>query len=152
MSRVGQLPIEVPSGVDVTIEGREVTVKGKLGELSLTLVKDVEVAREDDKLIVSPRNDPKRARPPSGTPRRPPHNTLPSPTARLPRHPPSHAVPSPLVPIRPLPYRPHSSLALSCQSVPCPIVPIRPLPYRPNPSLPYCPNPSPRHSPHGEPP
>jgi large subunit ribosomal protein L6 len=76
MSRVGQLPIEVPSGVDVTIEGREVTVKGKLGELSLTLVKDVEVAREDDKLIVSPRNDSKRARAMWGTSRSLLHNIV----------------------------------------------------------------------------
>ncbi len=76
MSRVGQLPIEVPSGVDVTIEGRDVTVKGKLGELSLTLVEDVEIAREDDKLIVSPRNDTKRARAMWGTSRSLLHNIV----------------------------------------------------------------------------
>ncbi len=76
MSRVGQLPIEVPSGVEVTIEGREVTVKGRLGELSLTLVKDVELARVDDKLIVSPRNDTKRARAMWGTSRSLLHNIV----------------------------------------------------------------------------
>ncbi len=76
MSRVGQLPIEVPSGVDVTIEGRDVTVKGKLGELSLTLVADVEVAREDGKLIVSARNDSKRARAMWGTSRSLLHNIV----------------------------------------------------------------------------
>ncbi len=69
MSRVGQMPIEVPSGVDVKIDGRRVTAKGKLGELSLTLVDDVDLAREDDKLIVSPRNESKRARAMWGTTR-----------------------------------------------------------------------------------
>ncbi len=69
MSRVGQMPVEVPTGVDVTIEGRHVTAKGKLGELSLTLVDEVDLAREDDKLIVSPRNDSKRARAMWGTSR-----------------------------------------------------------------------------------
>ena len=69
MSRVGQMPIEVPSGVDVKIDGRRVTAKGKLGELSLMLVDDVDLAREDDKLIVSPRNESKRARAMWGTTR-----------------------------------------------------------------------------------
>ena len=69
MSRVGQTPVEVPSGVDVTIDGRRVTAKGKLGELSLMLVDEVELAREDDKLIVSPRNESKRARAMWGTTR-----------------------------------------------------------------------------------
>ncbi len=69
MSRVGQLPVEVPTGVDVTIDGRHVTAKGKLGELSLTLVDEVELARDDNKLIVSPRNESKRARAMWGTSR-----------------------------------------------------------------------------------
>ena len=69
MSRVGQLPVEVPAGVDVKIEDRRVTAKGKLGELSLTLVDEVDLTREDDKLIVSPRNDSKRARAMWGTSR-----------------------------------------------------------------------------------
>ena len=69
MSRVGQTPIEVPSGVDVTIDGRRVTAKGKLGELSLVLVDEVDLAHQDDKLIVSPRNESKRARAMWGTTR-----------------------------------------------------------------------------------
>ncbi len=69
MSRVGQLPVEVPTGVDVKIDGRHVTAKGKLGELSLTLVDEVDLAREGDKLIVSPRNESKRARAMWGTSR-----------------------------------------------------------------------------------
>ena len=69
MSRVGQMPVEVPSGVEVNIDGRNVTAKGKLGELSLTLVDEVDLTREDDKLIVSPRNESKRARAMWGTSR-----------------------------------------------------------------------------------
>ncbi len=69
MSRVGQMPVEVPSGVEVSIDGRNVTAKGKLGELSLTLVDEVDLTREDDKLIVSPRNESKRARAMWGTSR-----------------------------------------------------------------------------------
>ena len=56
MSRVGQNPVMVPSGVDVQIAGQVLTVKGKMGELSAKLANEVEVTREDDKLIVRPRN------------------------------------------------------------------------------------------------
>lgn len=69
MSRVGQLPVEIPSGVDVQIAGREVTAKGQHGQLSLTLTDDVELIREDDNLIVKPRGDSKRARSMWGTSR-----------------------------------------------------------------------------------
>ena len=69
MSRVGLMPVDIPSGVDLKIDNRQVTAKGKLGELSLTLVDEVDLVREDDKLIVSPRNESKRARPMWGTSR-----------------------------------------------------------------------------------
>lgn len=69
MSRVGQMPIEIPSGVDVQIVGQQVTAKGKLGELSLTLTDDVALNRDDDRLVVTPRNDSKRARSMWGTTR-----------------------------------------------------------------------------------
>lgn len=67
MSRVGQVPVTVPSGVDVQIAGQLVTAKGKLGELTVTLVDDVEIVREDDQLIVKPRGDSQRARTMWGT-------------------------------------------------------------------------------------
>jgi large subunit ribosomal protein L6 len=63
------MPVGVPSGVDVQIAGRAVTVKGKLGELSLTLTDDVELTREGDNLIVKPRDDSKRSRAMWGTSR-----------------------------------------------------------------------------------
>jgi large subunit ribosomal protein L6 len=53
MSRIGRLPIPVPSGVDVTIDGRRVTVKGPKGELTRELHPDMTVSREDDTLVVT---------------------------------------------------------------------------------------------------
>jgi large subunit ribosomal protein L6 len=53
MSRIGRLPITVPSGVDVTIDGRTLTVKGPRGTLSRELHPDITVAREEDKLVVT---------------------------------------------------------------------------------------------------
>jgi len=53
MSRIGRLPIAVPSGVDVTIEGRTLTVKGPKGTLTRELHPDMAVAREDDRLVVT---------------------------------------------------------------------------------------------------
>ena len=53
MSRIGRLPITVPSGVDVTIDGRRLTVKGPRGSLSRELHPDISVSREDDRLVVT---------------------------------------------------------------------------------------------------
>jgi large subunit ribosomal protein L6 len=53
MSRIGRLPIPVPSGVDVTIDGRNVTVTGPKGTLSRSLHPDITVSREDGTLVVT---------------------------------------------------------------------------------------------------
>jgi len=53
MSRIGRLPIAVPSTVDVTIDGREVTVKGPKGSLSRALHPDMTVSREEGTLVVT---------------------------------------------------------------------------------------------------
>ncbi len=53
MSRIGRLPITVPSGVDVTIDGRTVTVKGPKGTLSRALHPDMTLSREDETLVVT---------------------------------------------------------------------------------------------------
>jgi large subunit ribosomal protein L6 len=53
MSRIGRLPVAVPSGVDVTIDGRRLTVKGPKGELSRELHPDMAVGREDGNLVVT---------------------------------------------------------------------------------------------------
>lgn len=55
MSRIGNAVIEVPSGVTASIDGKIVKVKGSKGELSLTLVDEVEARLEDGKIEVQPR-------------------------------------------------------------------------------------------------
>jgi large subunit ribosomal protein L6 len=53
MSRIGRLPIPVPAGVDVTFDGRIITVKGPKGTLSRELPPRIEVEREGDALMVT---------------------------------------------------------------------------------------------------
>ncbi len=52
-SRVGRKPIEIPAGVDVKINGQEVTIKGKLGELKQLVPTVVSVAHKDKELQLS---------------------------------------------------------------------------------------------------
>jgi len=53
MSRVAKNPVSLPSGVKLTLEGQELSVKGGKGELSLTINKDVEVKEENNVLTFS---------------------------------------------------------------------------------------------------
>ena len=53
MSRIGRLPIPVPSAVDVTIDGRQVTVTAPKGTLSRSLHPDMSVRQEDGTIVVS---------------------------------------------------------------------------------------------------
>jgi large subunit ribosomal protein L6 len=62
MSRIGRLPIPVPSGVEVDISGREVTVKGPKGTLSHTVVEPISVEREDGQLLVTRPDDERDSR------------------------------------------------------------------------------------------
>jgi len=62
MSRIGKHPVPVPSGVTVQVSGQEITAKGKLGQLSLVLAEEVEAKLEDNKVVVKPRTDSRRAR------------------------------------------------------------------------------------------
>ena len=62
MSRVGQRPIPVPSGVEVKIMNGKVSVKGNKGELSRFLHEDITVALEGGELVVSRRTDSKEHR------------------------------------------------------------------------------------------
>ncbi len=57
MSRIGKLPIKVPQGVTVTVNGSTVQVKGPKGELSRTLHRDVGVAVEGDVIRVTRPSD-----------------------------------------------------------------------------------------------
>jgi large subunit ribosomal protein L6 len=63
MSRIGRLPIPVPSGVDVTIEGQHVVVKGPKGTLEHTVAEPITVERADDgTLAVKRPNDERQNR------------------------------------------------------------------------------------------
>ena len=57
MSRIGRLPITVPSGVDVRIDGQQVNVKGPKGELSHTVAEPIQVTLEDGKVTVTRPDD-----------------------------------------------------------------------------------------------
>ncbi len=57
MSRIGKAPIEVPSKVDVTIDGNTITIKGPLGQMTRTLRPEVEVIREGNLLLVQRKSE-----------------------------------------------------------------------------------------------
>jgi large subunit ribosomal protein L6 len=62
MSRIGRKSIPVPAGVDVTIAGQTVKVKGPKGELSHTVAEPITVAQADGELHVNRPNDERRAK------------------------------------------------------------------------------------------
>ena len=62
MSRIGKNPVPVPAGVDVKLEGRDLDVKGKLGQLSMRFVDDVDVEMVDGQITVKPVGSSKKAR------------------------------------------------------------------------------------------
>ena len=57
MSRIGKMPIPVPAGVEVKIDGADVSVKGPKGQLSLTVKAPITVALEDGVVVVSRPDD-----------------------------------------------------------------------------------------------
>jgi large subunit ribosomal protein L6 len=57
MSRIGRLPVPVPTGVEVTISGRDVTVKGPKGTLTHSVAAPIEVDRSDDGALTVTRPD-----------------------------------------------------------------------------------------------
>ena len=61
MSRIGRLPITVPAGVEVTLDGQAVTVKGPKGTLSHTVPDPITIGRADDGTLVVERPDDERA-------------------------------------------------------------------------------------------
>jgi large subunit ribosomal protein L6 len=61
MSRIGRLPIEVPGGVEVDIEGQLVTVKGPKGTLTHTVAEPIKVTRDDSGTLQVARPDDERA-------------------------------------------------------------------------------------------
>ena len=57
MSRIGRMPVVIPSGVDVNIDGRQVHVKGPKGELSLEITPPIEVQQTDGVITVTRPSD-----------------------------------------------------------------------------------------------
>ena len=57
MSRIGKLPIPLPTGVTVEINGQDVAVKGPKGELKLTISKPITISQEDGSIIVARPDD-----------------------------------------------------------------------------------------------
>lgn len=57
MSRIGKLPIEVPAGVTITVDSDVISVKGPKGELTVPHLSDVTVSLEDNKAIVTRKDD-----------------------------------------------------------------------------------------------
>ncbi|MDZ8170609.1 50S ribosomal protein L6 [Microbacterium xanthum] len=62
MSRIGRLPIDIPAGVTVSVDGRDVAVKGPKGELSITVAQPIEVAVEDNQVVVTRPDDERESR------------------------------------------------------------------------------------------
>jgi large subunit ribosomal protein L6 len=62
MSRIGRLPIDIPSGVTVTADNGVIAVKGPKGELSLTVASPIEVAIADNQVVVTRPNDERLSR------------------------------------------------------------------------------------------
>ncbi len=62
MSRIGKQPVTIPSGVDVAIDGQNVTVKGPKGSLSYEVPAPITVAQEDGAIVVSRPNDERESR------------------------------------------------------------------------------------------
>ena len=62
MSRIGKRPVQVPSGVEVTIDGRHVTVKGPKGTLEHTVAEPIAVSFDDGVISVTRPDDERKSR------------------------------------------------------------------------------------------
>ena len=62
MSRIGQKPVKVPSGVKVAVDGSKVVVEGKLGKLQQAIRPEISVAVEGDQVIVGRESEDREVR------------------------------------------------------------------------------------------
>jgi len=62
MSRIGKQPVELPSGVEASVSGQTVSVKGPKGTRAFTATDDVTIRLDEGRLVVEPRGKSKRAR------------------------------------------------------------------------------------------
>lgn len=69
MSRIGKMPIAIPAGITVAVTGKSVSVKGAKGELAFDLAGDIDVAVEENQVVVSRADDTKVSKSMHGTTR-----------------------------------------------------------------------------------
>ena len=69
MSRVAKSPVEIPAGVDVSLKGQDINIKGKQGTLALAVHKAVEVKQDGNVLTFAPRDNAKQSNALAGTTR-----------------------------------------------------------------------------------
>jgi len=62
MSRIGKLPIEIPQGVEITIEGQLITAKGPLGTESVNVREEIEITKVDNTVVLVRRNEERKTR------------------------------------------------------------------------------------------
>ena len=62
MSRIGRLPIDIPAGVTITVDGQDVVVKGPKGELALAVSRPIEVTLEEAQVLVTRPDDERESR------------------------------------------------------------------------------------------
>ena len=62
MSRIGKKAIAVPKGVTITLNGQDISVKGPKGQLSWSVVEEIEVSHANDQVSIAPRGDTQRHR------------------------------------------------------------------------------------------
>ncbi|MBP7211280.1 50S ribosomal protein L6 [bacterium] len=62
MSRIGKLPIEIPQGVEVSINGQTITAKGPLGVETVTVRDEITLKKEDNKVILERKDDERKTR------------------------------------------------------------------------------------------
>ncbi|HXF16274.1 MAG TPA: 50S ribosomal protein L6, partial [Burkholderiales bacterium] len=67
MSRIGNLPVSVPKGVDVTVASGQIAIKGPLGTLSQALSETVEVQRDGDHIVFKSMDESMQTNAMSGT-------------------------------------------------------------------------------------
>ncbi len=62
MSRIGKLPIEIPQGVEVTIEGQTITAKGPLGLETVNVREEILIKKEENQVILTRRDEERKTR------------------------------------------------------------------------------------------
>jgi len=62
MSRIGKLPIEIPQGVEITIDGQTITAKGPLGTESVTVREEVKITKEENTVVIVRRDEERKTR------------------------------------------------------------------------------------------